>query len=383
MSQIALILSGGGARGAYQAGVVQGIYEVLKSASIPMRIDHFSGVSAGAINASYLASLWEDKEIALKNLVDLWSQLKSSDIYYTDAISLGKIGLKWVSDLSLGGATGTSKEGRALLDTEPLKHLLHSRLDMHKIGVNLDKNLFRSLIITAVDYYDSTAVSFIQTNKEFKPWRKQRRVSEEAKIIVDHVLGSSAIPLLFPPRPIENRFFGDGCVRNSHPCAPSIYLGAQKLLVIGVKSRANKGYSKDTNSMGHPPSVARVVNLLMNAVLLDNVEHDIERLIRMNQIVTQVDNSQNLSYKKLDFVFISPSRDIGALASKHISKVPRIIRYLIKGLGSLEDANELVSYLLFESPFCSELIEMGFQDALDAKEKIIALFRDDKNQIST
>ncbi len=378
MSQIALILSGGGARGAYQAGVAQGIYEVLKSASIPMKIDHFSGVSAGAINASYLASLWDDQELAIKNLVDLWSQLKSSDIYYTDAINLGRIGFKWVSELSLGGVTGNTFPGRALLETEPLKALLHDRLNIKKIGENLDKNLFRSLIITAVDYADSTAVSFIQTNKEYKSWQKQRRISESAQITVDHVLGSSAIPLLFPPRPIENRFFGDGCVRNSHPCAPSIYLGAQKLLVIGVKSRSNnKRYEKETNSMGRAPSVARVVNVLLNAVLLDSVEHDVERLIRMNQIVTQAANSPNLSYKKLDFVFISPSRDIGALASKHMARVPRIIRYLIKGLGSLDEANELVSYLLFESPFCSELIEMGFQDALDNKDKIIALFRQD------
>lgn len=375
MSQIALILSGGGARGAYQAGVAQGIYEVLKSAGLPMKIDHFSGVSAGAINAAHLASQWNDQEHAIKTLVDLWSQLKSSDIYYTDAINLGKIGLKWVSDLSLGGATGTANEGRALLDTEPLKAFLKKKLETDKIASNLDKELFRSLIITAVDYYDSTAVSFIQTKKEFKSWKKQRRTSEEAKITVDHILGSSAIPLLFPPRPIENRFFGDGCVRNSHPCAPSIYLGAQKLLVIGVKSRASNFYEKDSHVMTKAPSVARVVNLLLNAVLLDNVEHDVERLIRMNQIVHQADNSPNLSYKKLDFVFISPSRDIGALASKHMSKVPRIIRYLIKGLGSLDDANELVSYLLFESPFCSELIEMGFQDALDNREKIIALFR--------
>ncbi|MBL7555399.1 MAG: patatin-like phospholipase family protein [Bdellovibrionaceae bacterium] len=375
MSQIALILSGGGARGAYQAGVAQGIYEVLKSAGLPMKIDHFSGVSAGAINAAHLASQWNDQEHAIKTLVDLWSQLKSSDIYYTDAINLGKIGLKWVSELSLGGATGTANEGRALLDTEPLKAFLKKKLETDKIASNLDKELFRSLIITAVDYYDSTAVSFIQTKKDFKSWKKQRRTSEEAKITVDHILGSSAIPLLFPPRPIENRFFGDGCVRNSHPCAPSIYLGAQKLLVIGVKSRASNFYEKDSHVMTKAPSVARVVNLLLNAVLLDNVEHDVERLIRMNQIVHQADNSPNLSYKKLDFVFISPSRDIGALASKHMSKVPRIIRYLIKGLGSLDDANELVSYLLFESPFCSELIEMGFQDALDNREKIIALFR--------
>lgn len=375
MSQLALILSGGGARGAYQAGVAQGIYEVLKSESIPMKIDHFSGVSAGAINASYLASGWDDSEKTIKNLVDLWAQLKSSDIYYTDAINLGKIGFKWVSELSLGGVTGNTFPGRALLDTEPLKAFLHERLDMKKVKQNLDKDLFRSLIITAVDYADSTAVSFIQSNKAYTPWQKQRRISETANITVDHVLGSSAIPLLFPPRPIENRFFGDGCVRNSHPCAPTIYLGAQKLLIIGVKSRTNKVYQKEANAMGRAPSVARVVNVLLNAVLLDNVEHDVERLIRMNQIVTQASNSPNLSYKKLDFVFISPSQDIGALASKHLARVPRIIRYLIKGLGSLDEANELVSYLLFESPFCSELIEMGFQDALDSREKIIALFR--------
>lgn len=342
-----------------------------------MKIDYFSGVSAGAINASYLASLWDDQEKAIKNLVDLWSQLKSSDIYYTDAVNLGRNGLKWVSELSLGASTSENYAGRALLDTEPLKALLYERLNIKKISENLENNLFRSLIITAVDYHDSTAVSFIQSSKDYKGWQKQRRISESAKITVDHILGSSAIPLLFPPRPIENRFFGDGCVRNSHPCAPSIYLGAQKLLIIGVKSRSTSTYQKDANLTTRAPSVARVVNVLLNAVLLDSVEHDVERLIRMNQIVSQAENSPNLSYKKMEFVFISPSRDIGALASKHMSKVPRIIRYLIKGLGSLDEANELVSYLLFESPFCSELIEMGFQDALDSREKIINLFRED------
>jgi NTE family protein len=374
MSKIALILSGGGARGAYQAGVVQGIHEVLKSEKIPMKIDQFSGVSAGAINASFLAAEWSDPDNAVKKLVDLWAQIKSEDIYNTDAVSLGKIGLKWMGELSFGGLTGGSTAGRALLDTDPLKGFLNKNLNIPNIKKNLDNNVFESLIITAVDYSDSTAVSFIQSNKPFKGWQKQRRVSEIAEITHDHVLSSSAIPLLFPPRPVGNRYFGDGCVRNSHPCGPSIYLGAEKIVVIGVKSRSFNMYNADLHSLKSSPSVARVINVLLNAVLLDNVEHDVERMARMNQIVSQVSSEKQISYKKMDYVFISPSKDIGSIAAKHSKKISRLIRYLIKGLGNLDEANELLSYILFESSFCSELIEVGFQDALDSKEELIKLF---------
>lgn len=374
MSKIALILSGGGARGAYQAGVVQGIHEVLKSEKIPMEISQFSGVSAGAINASFLASEWHNPDEAIKKLVDLWSQIKSEDVYNTDAVSLGKIGLKWVGELSFGGLTGSNTPGRALLDTDPLKDFLKKNLNTNQIKNNLDNDVFQSLTITAVDYSDSTAVSFVQSNKTFNPWQKQRRVSEPAEITHDHVLSSSAIPLLFPPRPVGNRYFGDGCVRNSHPCGPSIYLGAEKIVVIGVKSKTFSSYNPQLHSLKTPPSVARVINVLLNAVLLDNVEHDVERLERVNQIVSKINVNETIPYKKMDYVFISPSKDIGTIASKHSRKISRVIRYLIKGLGSLDEANELLSYLLFESSFCSELIEVGFQDALDAKEELIELF---------
>ncbi|MBN8537842.1 MAG: patatin-like phospholipase family protein [Deltaproteobacteria bacterium] len=374
MSQIALILSGGGARGSYQAGVVQGIHEVLKAEKIPMKIDQFSGVSAGAINASFLAAEWQDPENAVKKLVDLWSQIRSEDVYNTGAVSLGKIGLQWMGELSFGGLTGSSTPGRALLDTDPLKEFLHKKLNVANIKKNLDAALFSSLIITAVDYSDSTAVSFIQSSKPYKSWQKQRRVSESAEITHDHVLCSSAIPLLFPPRPVGRRYFGDGCVRNSHPCGPSIYLGAEKIVVIGVKSKSYSSYNQELHSLKTPPSVARVINVLLNAVLLDNVEHDVERMERMNQIVSQVSFDKPIPYKKMDYVFISPSKDIGVIASRHSKKVSRLIRYLIKGLGSLDEANELLSYLLFESTFCSELIELGFQDAFDNKDSLIKLF---------
>lgn len=388
MNQIALLLSGGGARGAYQAGVVQGIHEVLKSENIPFKVDHFSGVSAGAINASFLASQWNQPEDAVKNLVDLWATLKSSDVFLTDAISLGKIGLKWMGELSFGGmSTAHESPAKALLDTAPLKSFLHEKLSASGIEKNIQDEVFKSLIITAVDYYDSTAVSFIQSKNEFPKWEKPRRISEPTKINADHVLCSSAIPLLFPPRSIvsgksnNERFFGDGCVRNSHPCSPSIHMGANKIILVGVKSKTNVKYDYELRKNSQTPSVARVVNVLLNSILLDNVEHDIERIDRMNQIISAMDEKaleQNThmtkKFKKIDYVYIAPSKDIGSIAAKHVNKIPRVIRYLIKGLGNLNEANELISYLSFESAFCSELIEIGFQDALEQKENLINLY---------
>ncbi|MCK6599973.1 MAG: patatin-like phospholipase family protein, partial [Bdellovibrionaceae bacterium] len=154
MKQLGLILSGGGARGAYQAGVVQGIYEVLRKESLPFKIDHFSGVSAGAINASFLASGWHEPENAIKKLVDFWANLQSENVYNTDVVSLGKIGLKWFGELSLGGLTGSTTPGRALLDTDPLKAFLNTHLKISQVKQNIHEKHFESLIITAVDYSD-------------------------------------------------------------------------------------------------------------------------------------------------------------------------------------------------------------------------------------
>ncbi len=370
--KLGLVLSGGGARGAYQVGVIAAMSEIIKTSGLEFKIDIFSGVSAGAINASFLAAESHDLHEGCRKLVDLWSHLRSEDIFYTDAINLGKMGLKWMGELSLGGLGG-STPGRALLDTQPLHDLLKKNVDYKAIEKNLKAKNYTALAVTAVDYLTSNSITFVQGQDDLPTWHKSRKISERARITSEHIMASSAIPLLFPPVKVDQRWFGDGCVRNTHPCAPSIYLGAEKLVVIGVRKQGNFVNEEAHLHQQKAPSVAKVINVILNAVLLDGIELDVERLERVNEFIRKVPSAHqgNLNYKPVDYLWISPSADLGEIASRKSSKLPRMIRYLLKGLGSLEDASEIVSYLLFDPSYCSQLIDLGFQDAMKQKENII------------
>ncbi len=377
--KLGLVLSGGGARGAYQVGVMSAMSEILQKASLEFKIDIFSGVSAGAINASALAAESHDLHEGCRKLVELWSRLRSEDIFYTDAVNLGKIGLKWMGELSLGGLTG-STPGRALLDTEPLKILLEKNLNYASIEKNLKEKHYSALAITSVDYQTSNSITFVQGHDDLPTWNKVRKISEKANITADHIMASAAIPLLFPPVKVDRRWFGDGCVRNTHPCAPSIYLGAEKLMVIGVRKQGNSVYEESLLQNDKAPSVARVINVILNAVLLDGIELDVERLERVNEFIRKVPSPHqgHLNYKPVDYLWISPSADLGEIAARKSAKLPRVIRYLIKGLGTLEEASEIVSYLLFEPSYCSQLIDLGFQDAMKQREQILQFYTREK-----
>lgn len=370
--KVALVLSGGGARGAYQVGVISAIAHICQQIKNPRPIEIFTGVSAGSINATFMAAYCDDFQNAAKKLVDLWSGLTSDQVFYSDPVHLGKIGLQWMGGLSLGGLTSGESSGRALLDTTPLKSLLEKNIDFGRIERNIQTGHLRSLGITAIDYQTSEAVTFIQGNKEIPDWNKSRRHSEKTEILSQHVMASSAIPLLFPSVAVPPRHFGDGCVRNTHPCGPSIYMGAQRLIIVGVRSQGVLASESGEQNSTKAPSLARVINVLLNAVLLDGIELDVERLRRVNDFVSQVPREfqKNLNYKPLNYSWVSPSGDIGQLAYQKSSKLPRFIRYLIKGLGSLEEASEIISYLLFEPAFCTQLIEMGFDDGLKQKNEL-------------
>lgn len=372
--KMGLVLSGGGARGAYQVGVLAAVQEICEKSGISPCFDYLSGVSAGAINASSLAANCDNYKNASDNLIKLWSEVSVEKVFSTDSLTMGKIGFQWMSELSFGSFTGTTP-GRSLLNTSPLRNLIHSNMEYEKIEENIRKGHLTALAITAIDYVTSATVTFIQGRDNLPAWDKGRKYSQRTMISTDHIMASSAIPMLFPPIQVDDRFFGDGAVRNHAPCSPVIYLGAEKLLVIGVRRQGGTAYEERAFQNAAPPSVARVINTLLNGVLLDAIEQDIERLRRLNdyaQILPPEQHSK-IGLKPLDHLLISPSADIGEMAVKRANKLPRIVRYLLKGLGSLEDASEIISYLLFDPGFCSDLIEIGYRDGLAKKEDIIQL----------
>jgi NTE family protein len=372
----ALILSGGGARGAYQVGVLKGLAETLKSIGVenPFRI--LSGASAGAINTAQLAAATENFETAIEKLVYLWSNLTPEQVFKADVLSLNKFS---ISSL-LGGASKPSLFSmNSLLDTSPLKKLIEKNCDFSQIQKNLDQRKYDSIIVTANNYIEGGAISFVQTPQVFDSeklnWGDTRRKPIKTNLDSSHILASSAIPILFPPVLVGHEYYGDGCVRNNTPCSPSLRLGAQKLFVIGVRSQQRQTVLASTDK-SHPVSMIRILNTLLNAVLLDSVEQDVQRIQRINQLVDGSKNNANL--KKIPAICISPSRNIGEIARERSHKLPRILRLTISAFGDLSEASEILSYLMFESDFCKKLIEMGYEDALNSKKEIIQFFSETK-----
>ena len=373
----ALVLSGGGARGAYQAGAMLAVAEVAERLKTPHPIQIFTGVSAGAINAGFLAAGAEDFLGAAQKLVTLWSNLKSDKVFRTDAVSFGKIGLSWMGELSLGGLAGGKRHAHSLLDTSPLLQLLRENIEFSQIQKNIDSDIIHATAISALDYKTNETITFVQGRPEIKLWRRARRSAEKTLLEAEHILASSAIPILFQPAQVGARHFGDGCVRNGMPLSPALHLGASSLLVIGVRQwDQDLTMRVDLQTEVSEPSIARIANVLLNSVLLDSIETDLERLEKINQFLQKIptDLHTGLNFKPVSYVSIHPSQDIGAIAARMSSRLPRIVRYLLKGLGPLDDASELISYLLFEPDFCQKLIEMGYQDGQKQKEHIENFF---------
>lgn len=368
--KVGLVLSGGGARGAYQAGVIKGIAEIAQNAKIFRPLPIITGVSAGAVNAAYLAAGSHDFMKAAEELAGMWSLITADKVFHTDALSAGRSGFRLLSDATVG-ALYRKKLARSLLDTRPLKEFLDEKIPFQQIEKNLESGHIDALAITAADYTSANSITFVHANNEAPMWTRSRRMSRLEKISTEHVMASSAIPLFFPPVKVGEHHYGDGCLRNNAPLSPAIHLGADRLLVVSVRKQDGNG-AASTKSL--EPSLARVLGVILNALLLDAIEVDMERMSRVNSTISYVPMKQraDLNLRELDYFWLRPSQDIGELAGELFHRLPRVIRYLVSGLGSSREASELTSYLLFDPDFCGQLVRMGYEDTLKAKDEVEA-----------
>jgi len=379
LQRVGLVLSGGGARGAYQVGVLRGIFEVASQSGLPSPFRILTGVSAGAINVAYLAAHAGDYIEATQLLQDFWANLRTDQVFKVDPWSLSQTGLHWLVDAVSGGST-IGHRARALLDTSPLAELMRVHLDVAAIRGNLDAKHLDSVAVSATDYASTECMTFCMSRFKVKPWQRSRRVGVAQNIEVGHVLASAAIPFFFPPVSVAGRYYGDGCLRNTAPLSPAVHLGADKLCIIGVRKAAGFGVVDIDAAVDDPPlepSIARVLNTIINAVLLDGVDADIERLSRINHTVDLLaaEAKASTTLKSIDWLYFHPSVDIAQIAIEEASAMPRIIRYLMAGLGSLAEAADMVSYLLFEPSFLRRLLDLGYSDAISRQDEIRAFLK--------
>ncbi len=372
-ARTALVLSGGGARGAYHVGVLEGLLELgcidAESTSFGLVV----GSSAGAINAGMLAANADRFATGVGELAALWRGLSVDQVFRTDVLSLGSIGWRWIRDLSFGGAIG-HVGSKALLDTSPLRRFLAKHVPLRRIRENIASGALRTVSVAATDLYSGGGVLFVEGADDVPLWTRAHWSVERVEIAVPHLLASTAIPVFFPPVAIGSRYFGDGCIRNTTPLSPAIQLGADRIVAIGVR-----GATRPSVEDGHrrpPPTIADVAGVILDAVLLDAVQADVEHSARVNASVVRWPSAGDGGdyLREVAVLWITPSRSIGAIAAELTDRIPAAVRYLLRGLGSDEATTDLASYLLFDAAFCSQLIDLGRADVHAARAEIERFF---------
>ncbi|UVE16550.1 patatin-like phospholipase family protein [Pseudomonas sp. LS44] len=367
-----LILSGGGARAAYQVGVLAAIAELLPD-SVVNPFPVIVGTSAGAVNAVGLACGALHFNEAVQRLTAVWRGFHTGQVYRSDWPGVMRQASRFVTQ-HLFGFAGNAPV--ALLDSSPLRGLLGRELDFSGISAAIRQRRLRAIAVTAFGYDSGQAVTFYQGRGTIDPWFRHRRVGVPTRLKLEHLLASAAIPLIFPAEKLHREYFGDGAMRQAAPISPALHLGANRVLVIGVSGNPVNG---DANAAvvhprtGKPPSLAQIGGHLLNSSFIDSLESDIEMLQRLNLLSHLLPSPapHGLGLKPVEVLVISPSEPLDQIATRHRAELPRSLRMFLYGPGGTEASGATVlSYLLFEPGYCNELIDLGYRDAMAKKDAI-------------
>ena len=369
--RVGLVLPGGGARAAYQVGVLRAVADLLPARSAnPFPV--VTGTSAGAVNATAIAVHADRFRVAIGNLERVWRNFQVGQVFRADSGTVIRSGLHWALAMLSGG--WLLPPPRSLFDNSPLRELLRGQFDFAGIRRSIDAGHLDAIAMSAAGYTTGRSVSFYDSKPGCDPWSRTRRTGEPTDLSLDHVMASVAVPFLFPPVSLGDEYYGDGAMREANPFSAAIHLGAQRLLVIGTRNE---------NRPRPPlppvcPTFGQIFGYMLDALFSDGLYADLERLTQINQIVDRVGalagvGENNVHLRRIDIMVIMPSRDLSEIARHHTASLPRALRTLLRTMGALNaGGGQLMSYLMFQDTYTRELIALGYQDAMKRSDDLLS-----------
>ena len=392
-----LVLTGGGARAAYQIGVLKAVAQIRRdchgAAGNPF--DVIAGTSAGAINAAALACRADDFDAAVQTLLGTWSQFHAEQVYRADSLGVIRTGARWLTMLSIGWVVARWRRARprSLLDNSPLRELLVNLVPLDRLRQVMDDGHLQALAVSASGYGSGLHVTFYDSRAHVVPWNRSQRVAIPQAISIDHLLASSAIPFVFPAVRLgpkgRREYFGDGSMRQSAPISPAVHLGAERILVVGAGRMHEPAVPIEARiGSDEYPSLAQIAGHALSNIFLDALAVDIERLQRINRTLSLLspEARSRSGLRSIDVLVIAPSQRLDDLAARHLTSLPPSIRTLLRGVGVSGQGNDvrgaaLASYLMFEAPYTQELMALGENDTLNRRDEVAQFFGWDRRHL--